>query len=233
VRQHDPAGMDDMGETDGSGPITITVTEPSGRTYTYDEAFKNGSVITARRTLRERADIQDLPDTIISQLIASWSPPEWIRAEVSEDIRTGKLTMLLDWWRLNVTYDGMFMMVDSIHTPWARHYTMSRNGEEPIDIYYIDAKGKKIGDMLPYDEPMRVEVVFDKPPEADTRPVRLSWSGDKGSLTWVDVMRTGKKTIYRSDEFMLTSPPCAAGATESIVAEVPTSCSGGIDAFKF
>lgn len=230
VKQHDPIGMKEMA---GSGPVTVTVTEKSGYTYTFDEAFQKGSVITARRTLRDKRDIVDLPQTIIDQLIASWNAPEWIRAEITEDVRTGDLSVSLEVWRLNVTYSGMTYKVESIHTPWSLKYTMTKEGAQPVSIRYIDDDDDPIEGELPYGEPIKVEVTFDKAPEEATRKVRLSWDGEDRGMTWIDVKRTWTKTVYRSEEFTLSPPTCAAPDAAAPVKEETQSCGGGPDAFKF
>lgn len=230
MKEHDPAAMKDMS---GGGPVTVTVTEASGYTYTFDEALHKGSVITARRTLRNKKDINDLPQTIIDQLVASWNAPEWIKAEIVQDTRTGDLSLALEVWRLNVTYNGMSMQVGSIHTPWSRQYHMKKDGPQPVSIKYIDDDGDAIEGVLPYGEPIQVEVEFDKAPEHDTRKVRLSWDGDDSGMTWIDVKKSWTGTIYRSDEFTLTPPACGAPAAPSVVTPKKQSCGGGIDAFKF
>ena len=63
--------------------LTITVTRgEDGSQYSYRNAYLDGLTIKADRTLTSEKDITGLPGSIISQLISSWSPPEWIELEI-------------------------------------------------------------------------------------------------------------------------------------------------------
>lgn len=126
VLQHDPIGFR---ETGNAQSVVVTVRQKNGWTFTYDEARFDGRRILARRTLRDTRDIEDLPASVVSQLIAGWSPPEWIELEPSVDRGTGKPTLKGQWWRLHVTYESFFGSpgdVTSIHTPWNKRLELTK-----------------------------------------------------------------------------------------------------------
>lgn len=126
VEQYDPIGFTEA----PAQPVTVRVKEAGGYTYNYDEARFDGRRVLARRTLRDRRDITDLPAGVITQLIASWSPPEWIELETAIDPASGKTIVDGLWWRLHVTYSSSFGMagdVQSIHTPWNRPLTLQKD----------------------------------------------------------------------------------------------------------
>ena len=73
--------------------------------------------------------------TIIQQLIASWSPPEWIEIRVDYDVGTDRLRMHVDEFRLHVTYSkggpfGGSMEVKRIHSPYKNDTFNLRRAEE-------------------------------------------------------------------------------------------------------
>ncbi len=125
--EHDPVGMGEMlADTAGSQPLNVSVTQPNGFRYAYDEARITGGRVVARRTLRDRRDITSLPDKVVQQLIASWSPPEWIEIEIRVDPRTKELRLTGARWRLHVTYLSDDLSVDSIHTPYSSDLSLVR-----------------------------------------------------------------------------------------------------------
>jgi hypothetical protein len=210
VDQYDPADIDEML---GQGPLTITVTDKDGYAFTYDEAYHQGGVITASRTLRDKRDITELPQTIIDQLIASWAPPEWIKIKVEYDSATTRLTMKVDRYRLHVTYSAGFFgsgpkTVKSIHTPYNTPFDLQRGEEfDPIALRLLDEAGKEIEGELPYEEPVQVEVEFGETQNTAERMVRFSWSGNGQGLRWVNVKAVdGDKKVFRS-ESMIFIPP--------------------------
>jgi len=134
VQQHDPAGFAAAQKAPGSVPVAIEVVQADGYRYRWDEALFDGKRISARRTYRDVRDYnKELPDTIVQQLIASWSPPGWIELEAVLDPATASVTLSGDLWGLHVTYSGGGLFggaeaVESIHTPYAKDVRMDRAG---------------------------------------------------------------------------------------------------------
>lgn len=125
VEQHDPIGLEDA----PAHAVTVTVRESSGYSFTYDEARFEENRVVARRTLRDERDISNLPQDVISQLIANWSPPEWVELEVDLDPASSSLVVTGLQWRLHVTYTLDFgAQVDSIHTPYSKPLKLTREG---------------------------------------------------------------------------------------------------------
>ncbi|MDZ4737235.1 MAG: hypothetical protein SGJ07_12895 [Rhodospirillaceae bacterium] len=133
VQQYDPAGFGAAQKAAGAVPVAIEVAQADGYRYRWDEALFDGKRITARRTFRDIRDYnKQLPETIMQQLIAGWSPPGWVELEAVLDVATAVVTLSGDQWSLHVTYGGdMFgenLTVESIHTPYASDLSMSRSG---------------------------------------------------------------------------------------------------------
>ncbi|MGV7221310.1 MAG: hypothetical protein ACQ9MH_07285 [Nitrospinales bacterium] len=217
VDQYDPTNID---EILGQGPLTITVTSKDGYTFSYDEAYHKGGIINAKRTLRHKSDITELPQEVIDQLLASWSPPEWIKIQVEFDSATTRLTMKVDRYRLHVTYSAGFFgsgpkTVKSIHTPYNIPYDLFRAEEfDPIDLRLLDKAGKEIEGELPYDQPVQVEVEFGDTQKTNERMVRFSWTGNGHGMQWVNVKAIdGDKKVFRS-ESMFFIPPDAGDTKE-------------------
>ena len=120
VDQYDPVGLSGpKDETDSSQPLTIRVTDLEGYAFTYVSARLEAGRITAKRTLGDIRDIKGLPDDVVAQLIASWSPPEWIELEIKADPATKQVYITGIRWRLHVTYSSdSGHEVSRIHTPY-------------------------------------------------------------------------------------------------------------------
>ncbi|OOY42180.1 hypothetical protein, partial [Solemya velum gill symbiont] len=125
VQQHDPVGFDNV-QQEGATNIDIHVIEAGGCSCSYDQAVITGSSIRARRTLVQQCDIINLPQTVIDQLLASWSPPEWIELEAEIDLAGGELRVEGKKWRMHVTYGSMDYKVGNIHTPYSRTLSLFR-----------------------------------------------------------------------------------------------------------
>ncbi|MFN3547007.1 MAG: hypothetical protein ACK4U0_05910 [Mesorhizobium sp.] len=126
VEQHDPIGFTQA----PAQPVTVTVEQADGYSYSYDEARYDGRRVLARRTLRDRRDITNLPGSVVSQLIASWSPPEWIELEASIDPASGATSVQGQRWRMHVTYSSFFGEagdVERVHTPWNSAVVLSQD----------------------------------------------------------------------------------------------------------
>lgn len=138
VRRHDPVGYAENRQAEGASPIRISVRQPDGYGYAYDEASFDGRKIAARRTYRDIRDInQELPATIQQQLIASWSPPSWLELQASFDPASGEVRMVGKRWFLHVTYSsgqGLFgdgkATVGSIHTPFSNPLKLGKEGAQ-------------------------------------------------------------------------------------------------------
>jgi hypothetical protein len=107
-------------------PVFVNVNENDGYGYIYNTAKYDGERITAQRTLVNRKDIKGLPDRIITELIGSWSPPEWIELNARYHPRSDSLSFSGKRWRLNVTYDPNGDGVDNIHTPFSTTLRLER-----------------------------------------------------------------------------------------------------------
>ncbi len=106
--------------------IRVAYAREDGSLAVMEQARLAGSTITANRTIDDLRDISDLPDSVIGQLVSDWSPPEWIDFEVvsSDD---GSLQISGSRYRLHVTYSGDTYKIKSIHTPYARPRTLTRD----------------------------------------------------------------------------------------------------------
>jgi len=137
LAKYDPVGV---GALDGSRaePITIEVTLPDGHSYTWDEAYFDGRRIVARRTFRDVRELrEELPAAIKRELVASWSPPQWLELEATLDPATGLLHLDGLRWTLHVTWSSSFgdVEVDSIHTPYSRRVSLHRETERTRVAY--------------------------------------------------------------------------------------------------
>ena len=175
VRQHDPLKLK-VKSGSAKHAVEIEVWEASGRRYLYDEAAFDGKRLTASRTLRDVADITDLPKWVIDSLIASWSPPEWIEFEARFNPRDKSVSLEGLWWRLNVTYDPSYQNIGSIHTPYSKPVVLQREHEE-IMLRIVDLEGK-LKDIVRHDEPFRLEARFTKAPDGEQQAVIRREGGD-------------------------------------------------------
>jgi hypothetical protein len=91
-----------------------------------DEARLAGDKITGNRTLTQMNDISGLPETVISQLVNEWNPPEWVEFTVAP-AGDGELQISGNRFRLHVTYGADDQRVSSIHTPYTRPRTLTRD----------------------------------------------------------------------------------------------------------
>jgi hypothetical protein len=126
VDRFDPTNSKSTISRNGRVPVSITVTELSGYVYEYDFAEYDGDRIFARRTLTDRRDFSVPPTKVITELIDSWSPPEWLQLNARYNPRTDSLSLSGDKWQLNVTYDPSTGQVDSIHTPYRLAQSLTR-----------------------------------------------------------------------------------------------------------
>lgn len=107
--------------------LFVSYERDDGSVAVMDEAVLAGGTIRGNRVLTDPRDIRDLPETVINQLVSSWSPPEWIEFDVSQGAG-GQVQIAGPVWRLHVTYSGMSYSVESIHTPYPTPHTLSRDG---------------------------------------------------------------------------------------------------------
>ncbi|MFZ5671531.1 MAG: hypothetical protein ACOZAM_01060 [Pseudomonadota bacterium] len=176
AKQHDPLKLKNS-PADTRRAIEIEVWESSGRRYLYDEAAFDGKRLTASRTLRDAADIFDLPQWVIDGLIASWSPPEWIDLEAKLNPRDKSIRLEGQWWRLNVTYDPTYRNINSIHTPYDKPLVLRRDHED-IMLRIVDLDGR-VKDVIRHDDPFRLQALFNKAPEGEQRALV---TGEGGKL---------------------------------------------------
>ncbi len=131
-----------MGAGGEAQPLGIRVTDTDGYSWTYDSAVLSAGRITAKRTLRSMKDVAPPapPRDVVRQLIASWSPPEWIELEVRVEVETRQVYMTGLRWRMHVTYDGDSHEVGSIHTPYSRNLRLEQAASKVAEGAVQDKK---------------------------------------------------------------------------------------------
>jgi hypothetical protein len=75
--------------------------------------------------LRNLNDSPRLPEKVVRQAIASFSPPEWVELDVRVR-ETTEVSLHGQLWRMKVTYSGDDLTVKSVHTPWSRSLDLRR-----------------------------------------------------------------------------------------------------------
>ncbi len=203
----DPVRMNEMRASGKAQSLNIRVTDTDGYSWTYDTATLAGRRITARRTLRDMRDITDLPEMVARPLIASWSPPEWIELNLKLDVQTKSVHITGSRWRMHVTYSGDDYSVGSIHTPYARALTLTRDDKASL-LRFARLDGEIIvpasGDLL-YDDVFYVEAVFDAPQDDESIDVKLEWGEDEAGI--YTLTRTLENlAIFRSEPIVILSP---------------------------
>jgi hypothetical protein len=137
VLRDDPIGYDEAG-TAGATPIRVTVTLTNGYTYTWDEANFDGRRVRGRRVLRSLRDNlnEELPMAIREQLIASWSPPNWLDLTATIDPVTNELKLAGARWSLHVTWSrdmfGSSPEVVEIKDPYPNPLRMTLPGSASL-----------------------------------------------------------------------------------------------------
>lgn len=106
--------------------IQLSYTRDDGTVAMMDEARLAGDKITGNRILNRMNDISDLPETVISQLVNEWHPPEWVEFTISA-AGNGDLQVSGSRHRLHVTYGADDHRVSSIHTPYSRPRILARD----------------------------------------------------------------------------------------------------------
>jgi len=106
--------------------IRVAYMREDGSMAVMEQARLSGNKITANRTLDDLRDIDNLPDSVIRQLVNEWSPPEWIELEASTT-QDGRTQLTGSRWRLHVTYDGNDLRIKRIHTPYLRPRNLHRD----------------------------------------------------------------------------------------------------------
>ncbi len=104
--------------------ISIKVTTQDGYSFSYEQAKFANKRLTARRILTDIRDLDEggLPQQIRSQLIAKWSPPEWVELNLDYDLRSHSAFMMGKVWRLHVSHTkgltSSSSSITRIHTPY-------------------------------------------------------------------------------------------------------------------
>ena len=161
VDQHDP--LREQGRQVERRPITVEVIQKNGYRFVYDRAYFDGERVTARRTLRDVRDIDDLPQWVINGIIANYQAPEWIELKTTYDPRRKSVKLGGTWWRLKVTYSPTWQTISGIHTPWNRPLSFQWRGSGAT-VRLVDLDGAAV-DVLRHNEPFRVEVEFEEAPD--------------------------------------------------------------------
>jgi hypothetical protein len=192
VRQYDPMRLRNG---DGGRAVAIDVVETGGRTHSFDQAAFDGARLTASRTLRAAADITDLPDWVISGLIKSWSPPEWVELEAKYNPRARTVHLEGLRWRLNVTYDPQYQDISSIHTPYSEPLVL-RRVDDDVMLRIIGLDGA-VPDIIRHDHPYRLEARFNKPRQGELQAVLRREGGD-AAIALMPATEESESSIYRS-----------------------------------
>jgi len=128
VDSYDPNFIQSSGNKEGAESIDVKVTFSNGYSYRYEQAMISQGVIRAKRTLKDMRDITELPKSIVSQLISSWSPPEWIELEAAVNSDNSQVYLRGKRWRLHVSWSPLYDEISSIHSPYSRKLNISKPG---------------------------------------------------------------------------------------------------------
>lgn len=135
VEADDPISYEDSVER-GAVSVSLLTTLPDGHSYDWPDARFDDRTLRARRTATDVRDSFNpaLPEGIVAELVASWSPPTWIIVNAKIDAASRELTLEGEYWGLHVAYSGGFMGMDSasvssIHTPFATSLIMTSDAD--------------------------------------------------------------------------------------------------------
>lgn len=132
VERLDPIAFERVKASPAARPLQIAVsTKGTACDFQFQEAYFDGRRLVARRTHDAICTLnKGLPQKIMSDLIASWAPPEWLlmRADYSAD---GKLSLKGANWGLRVSYNPDEMQILKIFDPYASE-----------QIAFVDGGGK-------------------------------------------------------------------------------------------
>jgi hypothetical protein len=106
VDKNNPLHLDRMVEGDATLITLLVIRGEDDSEYQFRNAYLSGLSIKADRTIDDTRDIQELPPSIINQLVASWSPPEWVDLEVMYGQSPRETRLRAEIWRLHVTYEN-------------------------------------------------------------------------------------------------------------------------------
>lgn len=213
VNQYDPLEIESS--QDARQPANLEVAEPEGYQYAYEDVSYDGKRISARRTLRDIRDISGgrLPQGVREQLIASWSPPEWIDLRPRYLVRTKEVVLSGQKWRLHVTSRSSGLLntgsyqIASIQDPYIEKQFTLTKASSAIRLQFVDSSLHPFSGTLPFGKPIILEAEFEDHPNQPSRRVRLSWpeeGKDKTNSAWVHVFRSAdRKKVYHSEPFVL------------------------------
>lgn len=116
----DPVSFDRVKASPNARAVTVTLLEKAtGCERQTDQAYFDGRRLVTRSTHRKPCGMNEaLPGAIVSELIASWSPPWWLLFQASYGPQ-GNLQLSGNLWGMRVTYDGSYFTVSRIHDPYA------------------------------------------------------------------------------------------------------------------
>jgi hypothetical protein len=126
IDKFDPTNSKSTISSKARVPVSVTVTELSGYVYEYDFAEYDGDRIFARRTLTDPRDFNVPPIKVVTELITSWSPPEWLKLKRRYHPRTDSHSLSGDKWQLLVIYDRSTERVHSIEQPYRLAQSLTR-----------------------------------------------------------------------------------------------------------
>lgn len=186
VDASDPIGMKKMRASGDAQPLIIRVTDKDGYSWTYDAALFSNGRITAKRTLRSIQDAKGMKyQDVARQLIASWSPPEWIELEVSIQHEPRKVSLSGHRWRMRWTADADDHRVKSIHTPYSRELLLEddKPKDNEVELRLVDADGKIISDdRFSYGEVFILQAVYRHAPAEPPESINLTWNGGNAAV---------------------------------------------------
>jgi hypothetical protein len=128
--QLDPVGYQRVRSHPAARALTLDVAD--GKCiYTYSDAWFDGRTLAARRTHDMPCVMnKDLPAKVVSQLIASWAPPDWLLLRASQS-ETGELRLKGYNWGMYVSYSSSDYAVSEINKPHAHHSVrLTKGGAE-------------------------------------------------------------------------------------------------------
>lgn len=104
VEREDPVEFN-AAALESATPIGLEITRPSGYSFPWDEVNFDGRTVRGRRTVRSvQEDLNEaLPMAVRQQLVASWSPPNWLDLTANVDPVTNELQLSGNRWSMHVT----------------------------------------------------------------------------------------------------------------------------------
>lgn len=210
-----PVDRFDPLKADGKGiqvrAASLQISRLDGYQYAYETVSYDGKRLTGKRTLRDMrdVDVDAHPSGVAQQLIAQWSPPEWVELKPYFRPRTRDVVLAGKVWRLHYSADsGLFgggnYTVSSIQDPYIDEVLSLTKAASAVRLQFVNEDNQPFSGELPFGKPIRIEAEFDDVPEQAKRSVQLSWKAARPSNALLDVFRSADRPkIYLSEPFIL------------------------------